>query len=168
MKRGIIAASVHGHTVKILIIFRKNNNSCLVLFAKIQNFSAYLMCIMLVQVFITHVIFFIWLIHVVFIRKNFGCFYFFQQCFAVITICISSVTVFHTDWSEPFIQHTAYRKTIRICNAHHILCSLLSSVLLQSWHPNFPASQEHATSAIFPREPESVKVTPNLPEKSVL
>ena len=118
MKRGIIAASVHGHTGKILIIFRKHNNSCLVLFAKIQNFSAYLMCIMLVQVFITHVIFFIWLIHVVFIRKNFGCFYFFQQCFAVITICISSVTVFHTDWSGPFIQHTAYRKTIRICKTH--------------------------------------------------
>ena len=51
MEWGIISASVHSHSGEIFIIFRKDYESCLIFFAKIQDFSADLMSIIFIQMF---------------------------------------------------------------------------------------------------------------------
>jgi len=64
-----------------------------------------------------HVIFPVWLTDVVFIGKCPGCFYFFQQSFAMMSVCISTSAVFHCQLPGSFIQNCAYCKAVRIGKA---------------------------------------------------
>ena len=114
MKGRIIAASVHGYPGKIFIILRQYQYPGVIFFAEIYDLLADLMCIMFIQVLEMHVIFPVWLTDVVFIGKCPGCFYFFQQRFAMMSVCISTSAVFYSQLPGSFIQNCAYCKAVRI------------------------------------------------------
>ena len=117
MKRGKIAAFYHCHPGEVLVVIGEDNDSCLILFAEVQDFTADLMGVVLGQVLQVHVVLPVWLGTIVSHCVWSGFLYSGLQQLATVAVRISAPAGVYSQLISLLIQNAAHCEGVCVCKA---------------------------------------------------
>ena len=118
MKRGKIAAFYHCHPGEVLVVIGEDNDSCLILFAEVQDFTADLMGVVLGQVLQVHVVLPVGLGTIVSHCIWSGFLYSGLQQLAAVAVRISAPAGVYSQLFSLFIQNAAHCEGVCVCKAY--------------------------------------------------